>query len=302
MIPNTPEQRRLAILNALNQIPPLPSAAVELLRLIREDKASAAEMADSLRLDPGLTANVLKLANSSAHAGGGVIDVGDAVARLGMRAIANLAVAGAAVSMLDGSVTGYDLPPGCLLAQSLGVALGVEALAFRLGIRPPAHAFTAGLLATVGKVVLGAFVEVDVASVIETALAKKIPFHEAEKLVLGIDHAQVGAVLLKRWNLPPEIVSVVRYRLDPDSAPAVDPALDLVHAADAMVRLMGVGVGLDALFHQPSAAVIERLGLDEALIEDVLADLFPRVREAAARLAPNKPEINPRACRPLTHH
>ena len=56
------------------------------------------------------------------------------------------------------------------------------------------HAFTAGLLHDVGKVLLGTFVDVDDAPIKELVELDNLTFNEAERMVLGVDHAEVEIV------------------------------------------------------------------------------------------------------------
>ncbi len=65
-------------------------------------------------------------------------------------------------------------------------------------------------------------------------------FEVAERLVLGIDHTEVGAALLADWNLPEHIVDIVRWHHQPENCPKDPVVVSLVHAADFLVdRLFG---------------------------------------------------------------
>ena len=89
---------------------------------------------------------------------------------------------------------------------------------------------------------MGVFLEVDAAPILALAHEQQISFEQAEESVLGINHAELGAILLEHWSIPEAIVKVVRYRLRPDDCPEPDRALDLVHVGDVITKMTGIGM------------------------------------------------------------
>lgn len=272
--------KREEIIAKLRLVPPLPPAVQKTLALLRDPDADIGAIATSIQLDPGLTANVLRLANSP-HMGAQreIATVREALVRLGAAKVGQLALASGAAPQLRPSTKGYDLPPGALLEHSIATALAAETLAKELGITPPEHTFTAGLLTNIGKTVMGDFLELDATPILELAHSEMIPFQMAETRILGINHAEVGALLLEAWNLPPEIVEVVRWFLDPDEYEGENLALDLVHAGECLAKMSSIALGVDGLHYHPSTFVIERLGLTPEIVELVMANV---VEQAAA--------------------
>lgn len=85
--------------------------------------------------------------------------------------------------------------------------------------------------------------------------------------VLGIDHAEAGALLLQRWGLPEALSYVARWHHAPDAAPAHSHTLDLVHVADILVLGFGIGAGNDGLHYRVSEQVAQRLALNSTVLE-----------------------------------
>jgi HD-like signal output (HDOD) protein len=238
------------------------------------------ELSEVIQYDPGLTVNILRIANSSYF--GAVRTIGslrEAIIRLGANRIFQLVIAVGVAPYSRQAIRGYGLEPGELLENSVAVALSSELLAKELGIDPPPHTFTSGLLVNIGKIVLGTFLEEDAGPILALAEEKAIPFHEAEREVLGIDHAEVGAALLEHWKLPEAIVTVVRHRLSPESYEGVDLALDLVHCGDMIAKASGQGAGIDGTHYLPSVAVTARLGINPNTVHAVLFALPSHVAE-----------------------
>jgi putative nucleotidyltransferase with HDIG domain len=258
----------------------MPSAAAQVIQLVQDPSASIASLRRAIELDPGLTSNVLRLANS-AYLGSprSVRSVRDALVRLGTNRVFQLVIAAAVAPVAQQTVRGYDLPPGALWHHSVAVAVGTTELAAAAGRRPPDHAFTAGLLHDIGKIVLGTFLEVDAAPIMQLAFEEHLSFELAEQRILGIHHAELGARVLEGWHLPPPIVEVVRWHHQPESYPGDTLVVDLVHMADALALVSGIGAGSDGLNYRPSAAVLSRLRVTTAVAEGVVCRMLDGLRE-----------------------
>lgn len=270
--------KREEILAKVMAVEALPIAVQKAMQLLRDPQVDVGKLSRAIELDPGLTANLLRAANSPYF--GGMRDftsAREAIVRLGQQKVSQLVMASGITPRMAVEVKGYGLAPGKLLEHAVTTALAAEELAKVLGRTPPEHAFTAGLLSDVGKIVLGTFVGVDSEPILDLAREEGLTFEEAERRVLGIDHAEVGAALLDHWGLPEPILYVVRYRLRPDEAPRPDLALDLVHLADALAKTTGMGLGIDGLNYQPSEAVIKRLGMTTEMLDKAMVRIMENV-------------------------
>jgi putative nucleotidyltransferase with HDIG domain len=281
--------RMSEIKERLRSIPSLPAAAIEAIRMAHDPDVDFNKLARTIEYDPGLTSNVLRLANSAYFGGMGRIkSMKDAIVRLGLKNVFQMIMASAVAPMVQKEVHGYDLKPGYLWSHSVAVAVGAREIAVCLKRNAPEYSFTAGLLHDIGKLVLGTFVEIDAAAIMQKAFDEGVSFEIAEKSVLGFDHAEIGAALLKQWNIPSEIVDVVRWHHDPENAPNRDIVLDLVHVADAISMTTGLGTGLDGLNYRTSADVATRLDLTDEIAEKAVVRItdtleqMPEIMRAGA--------------------
>ncbi len=280
------------IASLLNTFPSMPGAAVKLLILVDDPEINVAQIEKVLRQDAGLTANILKLANS-AYFGipSKVGSVRQAVLLLGLKRLIQMVISTCVSSIMDKPVPGYDLPPGELWRHSLAVSVAAEGLVKELKVEAADELFTAALLHDVGKLVLGNFVA-DEFNKIENAVSQGIPFETAEDMVLGTNHADIGARILNQWSLPPGIVNAVRWHHDPESADQSDLMLDIVHVANVLCLMIGIGVGRDGLQHQPCGAVVKRLGLASHHLEKVASQTLQWVEELSDVFGNNLGEEN----------
>jgi len=273
------------ISGVIKAFPAMPGAALKLMTLADAPGTTIQQIEDILRQDPGLTANLLKLANS-AYFGipSKVGSVRQALMLLGLKRLIQLVVATCASAIIDRGVPGYDLPAGELWRHSLAVSVAAKGLAGELKLRAADEIFTAGLLHDIGKLILGQFVQEEYPQ-IERALAQGMAFEAAEKAVIGIDHAEIGAHVLAQWALPDNIVHAVRWHHAPEKCEHIDVMLDVVHVANMLCLMIGIGVGREGLLHEPSHIVTRRLGLEPPHLEKVASQTLQWVNELSQALA-----------------
>lgn len=259
----------LNIIAKVGAFPSLPAGTTKLLSLLDDPNAAVAEIEEILRLDPGLTANVLKLSNSAYF--GFPAEIGSvhkAIVLLGAKRLIQLVMASCVNSVMKKSVPGYDLPPGEMWRHSIAVSVAAEGLIKELNTTKADEIFTAALLHDVGKLVLGEFVKDDIKK-IENIVSKNVSFEVAEQIALGTDHAEIGAQVLENWGLPNQIVNAVRWHHNPEAADESSTLIDIVHVANVLCLMIGIGVGREGLQYRPSPEVSKRLGIKSVHLEKV---------------------------------
>lgn len=276
------------VLAAIPEIPALPVAASRVLRLAQQPDTGISEIMAAIEYDPGLTSDMLRLANTAYFAGPRqVSSLREAGVLFGTQRIVELVLASSVFPIAKQSVAGYDLPAGELVRQSMALAIGAEHLSSLLGRTAPAHTFTAALLSDIGKIVLGTFLHVDAAPILKLAEDEALSFEVAEQRVLGIDHAEVGAELLRAWNLPDNVIDVVRWHHTPDAHPGDPYVVDLVHIANHLAVSCGLGVGLDGLNYRPAMSAVERLGVNHLTLEKTTCQIVAELAQIQHQLPGN---------------
>ncbi|MDH3882645.1 MAG: HDOD domain-containing protein [Desulfobacterales bacterium] len=275
------------ILSKVKAFPTMPEAGAKMLALLEEPDTEISEIEEILRYDPGLTANILKLANSAYFGIPSKIgSLKQAVMVLGFKRLTQLVVASCVSAVMDKSVPGYDLPPGNLWRHSIAVSLAAEALVKDKKKRVSQDVFTPALLHDVGKLVLGSFVKEELEA-IESIAAKGVPFVVAENMILGTDHAEIGAQILTHWNFPKDIVHAVRWHHDPDSPKAVTLQMDIVYLANLLCQTGDTSDETGGQSVELSPAVIERLGVQLDQFEEISVKIAQWVDDLSDALAFN---------------
>ena len=273
--------KKREIISRMNSFPSMSGIAAKVLRLLDDPDASADQVEQLLKQDPSLTANLLKLTNS-AYFGipSKVGSVRHAIAMLGWKRLSKLVMAACVSAITDQQIPGYDLQPGVLWQHSVAVSVTAEGLMRELKVAESDEIFTAALLHDLGKLILGGFVEKELEE-IEKAAARGIPFQMAEQEVLGTDHAEIGALMLESWSFPPKLVSAVRWHHDPDSAPETNPMTDIVHVANVLCLMIGIGIGVEGLHYEPSVSATKRLGIKPTQLELIASQTLEWAKELA---------------------
>jgi putative nucleotidyltransferase with HDIG domain len=271
-------------MDKVESFPSMPGVAVKLMALLDDPDSSAAQIEDLLKYDAGLTANILRLSNSAyfgmmTHIG----SVKQAVVVLGIKRLKQLVLASCIGAILDKQVAGYDLQPGELWRHSIAVSVAADSLVAELEMPDGDDIFTASLLHDVGKLVMGEFVQKDLEK-IRNAASDMIPFEAAEEMILGTSHAAVGADILKNWLFPGHIVDAVRWHHNPEDARERSVIIDVVHVADILSLMIGIGLGSEGLNYQFIPSVTERLGLTTLTLETVASRTLQTVDELSGLL------------------
>jgi putative nucleotidyltransferase with HDIG domain len=254
------------------------------MALLDDPDSSAAQIEDVLRYDAGLTANILRLSNSAYF--GMMTQIGSvrqAVVVLGLKRIKQLVLTSCIGAILDKQVAGYDLQPGELWRHSIAVSVAAEGLVAELEMPGGDDIFTASLLHDVGKLVMGEFVQKDLEK-IRNAASSGVPFEAAEEMILGMNHAAIGAAILKSWLFPGHIVDAVRWHHNPEDAQERSAIIDVVHVANILSLMIGIGLGSEGLNYQLIPSVTERLGLSTSNLETVASRTLQAVNELSGLL------------------
>ena len=270
------------IVSKIRTLPSISGVAPKILSLLDDPNSSAEQVQEILRLDPGLTANILKLTNS-AYFGlpNKVGSVKQAVVLLGWRRLIKIVLATCVNAVMDKPIPGYDLPPGELWRHSVAVSVTAEGLMKELGLEVDDEIFTAALLHDLGKLVMGEFVAKDLEA-IRSAAEKGAPFQIAEREILGTDHAEIGGMLLKNWSFPSKMIEAVRWHHDPDLAENPGTLIDIVHVANVLCLMLGIGAGIEGLHYQPSSTVTRRLGIKPKQLEMVASQTLQWANELSS--------------------
>ncbi len=265
---------------------PTPLGIVlKLLEMTKNENVSAREIADTIAMDPGLTARILKFANSPmAGIGRKVTSVQHAVTLIGMRGVAMMSLTFAFLQPeKDHPCKGFDHLQFTL--QSLACAVAAKSLAKAVGFAPPDEAFVAGLLSQLGRSTYASVFPKEYAQILDRAayIPEDLPNFERE--VFGESYPAVSAWLLRRWSMPEHTcAAIAAFRNDTDDANST-PFSNLLNVAE---RAAGV-ICPEPAHQAPDVATFlnaasRRLNLDSERAAELLETITKNLAEARSTL------------------
>lgn len=229
-------------------LPTLPTVFTKIRNVLNRPTSSASDVAAILKDDIALSSKTLRVANSAAFAASEEItSVSFAIARMGFKVTADLAMS-LSVLNLFGSGTGR-IDYTAFWKHSLCVAAAMPLVAVKSGrvADNPQTTFTAGLLHDVGVFILDQHGGDLYGSVLSMIADKKQPLYEGERQLMQTDHGDIGAHVLKKWNLPDKIVDAVRmHHTPPEPSEKKITVPELIYVANEICKSMGIHNGFDS--------------------------------------------------------
>ena len=258
------------VLSKLRSLPSLPAAVMELLRTMGDEDIDIETIARKLSQDQALAAKTLRLANSSFYGRPRqVTSVQEAIRVLGLRSVRTLVTAAALTSGPSfRQLRGFDFR--AFWMHCIAVAICARALARQLASGEE-FAFTAGLLHDIGRLALASAFPDEYVAVLAHRATQNRTMLQAERDVLGIDHAAAGQALAEHWKFPATIVEAVTYHHAPDRLGGRSLAT-IVHVADALVKGRTNFAAIDDPAPQLSSTLLADLALTDENVGHALSE------------------------------
>jgi HD-like signal output (HDOD) protein len=243
-----------AVIGDLDQLPSVPEIYWKLAEAIAKPSTTVSDLAAIIERDPAMGSKVLQLVNSSFFGlSSRVSSIAAAVKYLGFEMLRGLVLSSHAFSAL-----GAHQKIAVSVEKFQRYSLRVARLASRFATDKQAaeEAFTAGIMHDIGELVLAVQCPAQFAQWLDRD--ETLPSHKLERETFGVTHGEVGAQLLANWGIPFSITECAAFHHQPQRVLGGDvEVLACVHAADALVAILGAGAPEDSL----DSAFLERAGL-----------------------------------------
>jgi HD-like signal output (HDOD) protein/DNA-binding CsgD family transcriptional regulator len=215
---------------ALEAFPALAEPRNRLLAVADGENVATADVVTAVESDVALSIAVLRLANQTQGARGRIDTIVGAVELLGEKTVRTLAGGMRTFDFFERSSI-WEAAPERFRLHALSTQHAADCLAAEIGYGHRNRLTVTSLLHDVGKLVLLHAYPGYPAQVHRGAKTPEERIHQ-ERRELGVDHALVGGVLIRRWGLPSAIATVVERHHNPD----VDGEVALVRLADMLAH------------------------------------------------------------------
>ncbi|NLB82672.1 MAG: HDOD domain-containing protein [Synergistaceae bacterium] len=247
----------------------LPDVYYRIMEVINSARSSASQIAETVSKDTSLLTKLLKLVNSAFYGFPSKIEtVSRAVAIIGTKELSTLALGIAAVQYFT------DISPDYIDMKDFwrhSIACGVYARLLaseKLGVSEE-RLFVAGLLHDIGKLVLFRQVPRQARQALEYASSQRVSLAAAEREILGFDHTQLGAALLREWKIPSSLETCVRFHHSPHASQSILEAT-LLSAANSLAIAALQGRSGDPVVPEISSSLWKETGVSAAVFSTVV--------------------------------
>ncbi len=279
------EKLKKKILNEVNDLPPMPQVAMKARQIVSDPNANYTELAKVIETDQAIATRVLKLANSAFYCSAGEVStIHRAAVVLGTKSLHKLLTLACSSSLLGNRLMGYELDAGDMWMHSLAVASGSGLIARKYNPELEDDAFSAGLIHDAGKLILDPYIQGRKHVFAELLEDGKVSFLEAERKALGFDHAEIASEVCEKWKIPSTVSNAIKYHHRPSDAAEKDLAL-IVHVADSIALMSGVGSGIDGMLYEIDEAAMNHLGIAESDFNNIMYETAKYVRDVTQEAA-----------------
>lgn len=268
------------ILNEIKSLEPLPEVAARVLEISGRRDVVPGELVAVIQTDVAMTAKVLRLTNSAYYGfQREIASIHEAGNLLGNSVLVNLVLTACAGRYFRSYGDGDAESTRNRWERSVENALAASLLARLLGGVDKNRAYTAGLLQNLGLVVLDRFLRTHEPEIVRATAGGQSRL-AAEESVLGLHHAEVGALLAERWSFPDVLVDTIRFHHEPELA-TKDPLLaHVVHLADEVAAALHAGRGAAETSAILRVSALSLEGIDAARLESLAEELALELQQA----------------------
>lgn len=269
------------LVSTVSDVVSLPEIVLRVNEMVDDPRSSAADIGEIIRRDPGLTARLLRIANSPFYGFPSRIDsVPLAITVIGTRELRDLILATSAIQVFS------DFPNELVSMEtfwrhSLGCAVIARTLAAYLHEPNVERYFTAGLLHDIGNLILYRELPELANQTMTHSNQNREIVHIVEQKLLGFDHGTVGGELLRVWNLPSALSEAVEFHHTPRFARQHPKEAAIIHIANYLANTMFTKVGGDIEeIEILEVTALETAGLTPDILQTVLKQAETQFNEA----------------------
>lgn len=258
----------------------MPHVYLKVKQLINSPQSGINDFADVVQYDPGLSARILRIVNSSFFGFPNTIEtLNHAINLLGIADLHDLVLANSAIQAFS------KLPIEILnkldfWRDSIHTAVLCRLLAQQCSVLESDRLFVAGLLHQLGYLIICAEEPEKTLVIIEQAKSQNVPRYIIEREIFGFDYAQVGGELLRQWKLPASFQETVAFHLEPDQAIEYPLETTIVHLAQKIVaQINDARTGVKSTLNI-APQILQLLNIDEQQIEAIKEESKPHLVES----------------------
>lgn len=231
-------QKTEEIIGQVDQLPTFPKAIQDIQTTIDKPNSSIAQIAEMIKRDVALSANILKLANSAAFRRGGKVESLDrAIQLIGLKELQALLYSLGTKQILEEKFPSFL----AIWEKSNQCAYYCKLIAQRMGMQKDtvSNLMSAALLHDIGEIILLSLESGKMSKIQNYSASKEIASAiSLEEAAFGITHTKIGALIAEKWNFPELYSKTMEYHhrpllVDEQYKEIIFP----IYLADTMIKI-----------------------------------------------------------------
>lgn len=265
----------------------VPELYVQINDLVENPTSSTTDIGNVISQDPALTARLLKIANSPFYGFSSKIDtISRAVMVIGTRGLRDLVLAASAVDVFS-KIPSDAISMASFWRHSIYCGVIARALADKCHVLHSERLFVTGLLHDIGQLVIFHKLPEMAREALYSSQSKAQPMYQAEREVMGFDHAQVGGEILKTWQLPDSITEAIICHHQPGTADNYHLEASLIHIATYLACVVE-GSSAEERPSSIDPVAWQNCNLSEDIIDPLLQETRPQLIAALSMFLPKE--------------
>lgn len=275
-------------ISSIEKISSPPSIFVKINELINDPTSSAAKIGAVVEKDQALTSKLLQMVNSAFYALPYHIEtVTRAITLIGFNQLRDMVLAVSVRRLFNEFDKDSPITMQSFWEHSIACGIASRVLAVFKGERSAETFFIAGFLHDFGRLVLLENFPKQYKEVYTIVEDEKRPPEEVEKKIFGFDHAEVGAELMKVWNLPESLCDAVALHHDPSKSINHKDLTSVVHIADIVVHAFEFGFSGNPFVPPLDSTALSNSGLKVSMLEPALKKIDEQFQDSKQFLLSN---------------
>jgi putative nucleotidyltransferase with HDIG domain len=243
----------------------------KIVNILKKSNYSEADISDLIERDQVLASKLLKLVNSPFYGVfGRVSSIPRATMLLGAKLLNGFIMSATLFDSTDKSTVG-------LWDHSYCCSTVAGYIAKRLNIKTAEEVMTGALLHDLGKVLIRRQLPEETLAIEEAAKSNRITTLDAEKMVIGMSHDEVGIWLAEQWNLPKIIKDLIGYHHSPGLCSEHPKEAAIVHLSDIIIKGIGITGSSDSYVPALDDKALTSLALSEDDVMDIVTEVVCKV-------------------------
>ncbi|VAW84820.1 hypothetical protein MNBD_GAMMA16-2314 [hydrothermal vent metagenome] len=268
------------VIRGITKVASLPTIFVKLDEAMGNPRSTNKNYAAIINEDTAMTARLLRIANSALYNFPAKIEtISHAITIIGTQQLRDLVLACSVIKMFE-NIPEEEVSMELFWRHSIAVGVTARILAGMRRENNVERFLIAGLLHDIGRLILFTEMTKQMQYVVKEAQETQQILFKVEKEVLGFDHAKLGGLLLKTWQLPDRLIDAVQYHHAPMRSKTYPIEASTIHLADIIVNALQLGTAGEHLVPPLNNNAWKQLNLEEDVLFTLKERLFIQYNDA----------------------